>query len=255
MANKLFPDSNFVPCKTFKKVFESVERDETEIGVIPIENSLNGRINEPTNLLINSQLTICAEGMLKIIHCLITRKNVSINDLKQVYAHPEALAQCRNYTSQLNCELISWHDGAAAAEIVMNRDDAGLIASEKVGDIYNLQVLLKAVQDSKENTTRFLGIGKKLSSKTDNDKTSIVFSTKHESGELYHSLKPFEKHGINLTRLESMPIKDKPWKYQFFVDFEGHRYDPNVDMALDELKRIATTVKILGSYPKGELYK
>lgn len=255
MASKLFSNAIFVPCKTFKEVFDSVLFDQVEVGVIPIENSLTGRINESTDLLISSNLNVCGEGMLSIIHCLIANEEVSIEDLKRIYAHPEALTQCRKFLSRLDCELISWYDGAAAARIVEKNKNTGLIASKKVTDIYKLIVLMEGVQDSKEDITRFLQISKKNAIATGEDRTSIVFSTKHKPKALFHALEPFAKESINLTRLESMPSKGKPWEYLFLVDFEGHIDDPEVKNALQKLKKHTTSLKILGSYPRGKFYK
>jgi len=217
MASKLFTDAFYVPCKTFKQIFDSVNSDSVDFGVIPIENSLTGRIGEATDLLISSDLNICGEGMLSIIHCLITDNNVILKDLRQIYAHPEALTQCRNFLSELSCELVSWYDGAAAAGIVKKKTDVGLIASERVATLYGLNILKKGVQNSKENITRFLIITKKATSSTRQDKTSLVFSARHKPGSLLHALKPFDDENINLTRLESMPLKDKPWEYLFLL--------------------------------------
>lgn len=255
MASRLFYDAVFIPCKTFKQVFDNVNNNKVELGVIPIENSLTGRIGESTSFLINSNLNVCGEGMLSIIHCLIANDNVRVKDLEQIYAHPEALTQCRNFLSKLNCELISWYDGASAAIIVKKKKNAGLIASEKVAKIYGLKILKRGVQDSKENITRFLVISKKTTPLTGNAKTSVVFSTKHKPGTLLHALEPFAQENINLTRLESMPSKEKSWEYLFLIDFEGHKDDLKVKNALQELKKHTTSIKILGSYPCGKYYE
>jgi chorismate mutase/prephenate dehydratase len=200
--------------------------------------------------LISSGLNICGEVMLTVIHCLIAKEECSPEDLKQIYAHPEALMQCKRFLSKLNAELISWYDGAAAARIVKRKKHSGLIAGEKVAEIYGLKILLKGIQDSKNNITRFFIISKNPSKPTGDDKTSVVFSTRHKPGALYHALESFAKENINLTRLESMPSKEKPWEYLFLMDFEGHRDDSRVKKALEELKKHVTQVKILGSYPR-----
>lgn len=249
MANKFYNDAICLPCKTFKDVFDKVNNDAAEAGVIPIENTLTGRISESTDLLITYDLKICREGMLPIIHCLIANQKTLIGDLERVYVHPEALYQCKKFLRKLNCELISWYDGAGAASIVKNKNKAGLIASEKVADIYQLKVLKKGVQDSKTDITRFVLISKQNTVSTGSDKTSLIFSLKHRSGKLYHALKSFADESINLTRLESMPSKNMPWEYQFLVDFEGHIDDQKVELVLQELKKHSTSMKILGSYP------
>lgn len=255
ITNKLYNYANYIPCKSFKKVFDSVNSNTAEYGVVPVENSITGRIGESTDLLISSDLNICREGMLSIVHCLIANKKIALKDLKQIYAHPEALTQCRDFLSNLNCETVSWYDGAAAASIVKKKEKIGLIASERVATIYGLNILKKGIQNSKENITRFLIISKEKTSPTGKDKTSLVFSTKHKSGSLLHALKPFNDGNINLTRLESMPLKNKLWEYLFLIDFEGHIDELKVQNALKELKKHTTSVKILGSYPIGEYYK
>lgn len=255
MASMLFNDVAFVSCRTLKQVFDRVNSGEAEFGVIPVENSLTGRISEATDLLIAYDLNVFGEGMLNIIHCLIANEKVSEKDLKQIYAHPEALIQCRKILSKSNCELISWYDGAAAAKIVKKKKSAGLIASEKVAKIYGLKILRKGIQDSKENITRFFMISKETTSSTGNDKTSVVFSTKHEPGALFHALKPFVKENINLTRLESMPSKEKPWEYLFLIDFKGHKEDSEVKNALQKLNKHATSVQVLGSYSFGKSHE
>jgi prephenate dehydratase len=255
IASRVFNGADMVACKTFAQVFESVESGEADRGVIPIENSLTGRINVPTNLLISSGLKVCGEGSLRIIHCLIGNRESSVKSLGRIYAHPEALAQCGKFLEGLDCEQVSWQDGASAAGIVKKDKGAGLIASERVANLYGLKVLKRGVQDYKDNLTRFLMISKRCALRTGSDKTFIVFSTKHKPGALLHALEVFAKENINLTRLESMPSKSKPWEYMFLVDFEGHRDDARVKKTLNELKNPTNWIKIIGSYPRGGLYE
>ena len=254
MAIKFFPDADYIACKTFKDVFENVKTGKAKYGVIPIENSQTGRIVETTELLVSSNLNICGEGMLNILHCLITNKNNNLKNISKIYAHPETLTQCRNFLSKLNCELVSWYDGAAAAKIVKNNEKLGLIASQRVAKLYDLKILKSGIQDSKENTTRFFIISKKKASSNGKDKTTLVFSTKHQPGSLYRALNNFNNENINLTRLESMPIKNKPWEYLFLIDLQGHIDDEKLKNALKQLKKNTTSIKILGSYPIGKCY-
>lgn len=254
MAGKLFPGAEVVPCKSFKDVFGSVESGKSDAGVIPVENSLTGRVSEPTALLMKSGLRASGEGMLKIVHCLIAQKGVKAESLERVYAHPEALAQCRSFTSSSKTQFISWYDGAAAAEIVEKDARAGLIAGERVADIYGLSVLKRGVQDNAENVTRFLVISKGDPKPTGKDKTSLVFSVKHEPGSLVRALEAFAVNGVNLTRLESAPSREKLWEYVFLADFEGHAEGEDQSAAIRALKRNAASVKILGSYPQGEMF-
>jgi len=255
MASIMFSeDVVLISCKTFKEVFDSVDCGKADIGVVPVENSTTGKICEVTDLLISSDVNVCREGFLRINHCLIVNKDVLLKNIKQIYAHPEALLQCKSFLRELNCELISWYDGAAASEIIKKKSDTGLIASKNVADIYNLKILKEEIQDSKENTTRFFIISKKSVSSTGNDKTSVIFYTQHKPGLLYHALECFAKEKINLTRIESMPLKEKPWNYLFLIEFLGHRDDLNVKKALQDFKKNVISMKILGSYPCGSIY-
>jgi len=226
-----------------------VKNNKVKMGIIPIENSLTGRIGESTELIINSKLKICKEGLLPIVHCLISKNNTSIIKIKKIYAHPEALSQCKNFLKSIKCEAISWYDGAAAADIVKNEKNTALIASKKVADIHSLRIIKRNIQDLKNDITRFFVISKKSQKLTGSDKTSIVFSLKHKPGSLHLALTSFSNENINLTRLESMPLKNKPWEYLFLVDFEGHIENNHVKIALKDLKRHTITMKILGSYP------
>lgn len=252
---RLFGDPGLVPCRTFSQVFESVKTEAADTGVIPVENSLTGRINEPTGLLVSSELAVCGEGMLKIVHCLIANEGVGINGLEKIYAHPEALAQCRKFLGGLSCEQISWHDGAAAAEIVKKDRKTALISSEKASEIYGLEVLKRGIQDSSDNTTRFVVISRNKKEPTGSDKTSLVFFTKNKPGALYSALGPFAKENVNLTRLESIPSKERPWEYLFLVDFEGHIDSEGTKKVLKDLKGHTTSIKVLGSYPMGKSYE
>ncbi|MHC1604728.1 MAG: prephenate dehydratase [Candidatus Methanofastidiosia archaeon] len=252
MALTMFDGVKTIPCKTFEQVFDLVNTDKAENGVIPIENSLTGRISDPTNLLIKSNLKVCGEGKLRIKHCLIANRNKDIKNIKQIYAHPEALAQCKQFLSNLDCELISWYDGAAAANMVKKRKNTALIGSKRIAEIYGLEILQQNIQDSRENITRFFVVSTKVMPPMGNDKTSIIFSVKHICGALFHALKPFVKADVNVTRLESMPIKDKPWEYAFLADFVGHAEEHQIKEALKELKKYCTSLKVLGSYPRCE---
>jgi len=255
MARILYPGCEPIPCKTFKAVFEGVESGKTDAGAIPVENSLTGKINEPTTLLVASDLKACKEGMLRINHCLIAQDGVKLEDLKRVYGHPEALAQCRKLSTHMaGCEFMSWYDGAGAAKLVKADREAGVVASERVAELYGLKVLKRGVQDNPENATRFVAIAKESAPQSGEDKTTLVFWVKNEPGSLLRALECFAVNGVNLTRLESSPSREKNWEYLFIADLEGHELDENPAAALRALKRNTTSVKILGSYPKGKLH-
>lgn len=244
----------FLPCRTLRLVFEAVEGGRADVGMVPVENSLEGAISETYDLLIASNLSVCGEYNLRVRHCLITNMGVKLEDIKRVYSHPQALAQCRRFLEKIGAELIPYYDTAGSA-YMLKKDglmDTAAVASKRAAEIYNLQIIAESIEDSPNNYTRFLVIGKADHEPTSRDKTSLVFTTKHVPGALYAALGVFAKRMINLTKIESRPTKQTPWEYNFFVDLEGHRLNANVSEALEELKSYTLSIKILGSYPKAE---
>jgi len=242
----------FLPCKTLKEVFQAVESGRAAVGMVPVENSLEGAVSETYDLLLSSNLIVSGEYNLRVRHCLIANPGVRIEDVRKVYSHPQALAQCRRFLDILGAELIPYYDTAGSAYMIKRERlmDAAAIASKRAAEIYGLQILAESIEDSPNNYTRFFVIGKFEREPTGRDKTSIVFTTKHVPGALYAALGVFARRGINLTKIESRPTKQTPWEYNFYVDFEGHKLDANVREALEELKAHTLYIKILGSYPK-----
>ncbi|MCS7116770.1 MAG: prephenate dehydratase [Nitrososphaerota archaeon] len=245
---------NVVACKTMAEVFAKVENNEVDYGIVPVENSIEGSVNETYDLLVDTKLKISGELNLRIIHCLIAHPNVDIQDIKVIYSHPQALAQCKKFLNGLNCEVISAYDTAGSVKMIKEKGliDAAAIASERSSEIYGMKILKKGIEDSLDNYTRFLILSHNDSPFTGNDKTSIIFSTKHVPGALYNALREFAVRGINLTMILSRPTKKTPWEYNFFVDFEGHRTEKRVEECLKELKNQTLFVKVLGSYPKAK---
>ena len=242
----------FLPCKTLRTVFQAVESDKATVGMVPVENSLEGAVSETYDLLLSSSLIVSGEYNLRVKHCLITNQSVRIKDIKRVYSHPQALAQCRRFLETLGAEIIPYYDTAGSAYMIKRERlmDAAAIASKRAAEIYDLQILAESIEDSPNNYTRFFVIGRFEREPTGRDKTSIVFTTRHVPGALYAALGVFARRGINLTKIESRPTKQTPWEYNFYVDFEGHKLDANVREALEELKAHTLYIKILGSYPK-----
>jgi len=226
-----------VPCKRFSDVFKSVEKGETDFGVVPIENSIEGSVTQVYDLFLEYDLKVCGEIVLKIIHCLIANPSVDLDSIKVIFSHPQALGQCRNFLEQLNCELISTYDTAGSVKMIkeQNMISAAAIASEKAAKIYNMKILAKDIADNPNNYTRFFVLSKFDAPPTGNDKTSL--------GE-------FALRGINLTKIESRPTRQRPWEYNFYLDFEGHRSEPRCAEALKGLESNTLFVKILGSYPR-----
>jgi chorismate mutase/prephenate dehydratase len=240
------------PCRDFKDVFESVEKQETQFGVVPIENSLEGSVNQTYDLFLKYDLKVRGEVIVKIDHCLIANPSTRLEAVKAVYSHPQALAQCRNFLERLGRELIPTYDTAGSVKLLKEKGlkDAAAVASERAAELYGMKILARDIADNPENYTRFFVLSKEDSPVTGKDKTSIIFSAAHAPGSLYHALGEFASRKINLTKIESRPTKQTAWEYNFYLDFEGHRSEERCVAALKALEKYATFIKILGSYPK-----
>ncbi len=242
------------PCKEFSEVFESVDSSESDYGIVPVENSLEGIVNQTYDLLLSSSLKICGEIILRIVHCLIGHPTADINSIKVVYSHPQALAQCKNFLKKLGFKVVPYFDTAGSVKMIKEENiyDAAAIAGKRAAEIYQMKVLLEGIEDQPNNYTRFFVLSKHDSPPTGDDKTSIVFSVKHVPGALYHALEEFAVRNINLTKIESRPTRIAPWEYNFYLDFEGHISEERCRNAIEGLKSKSLFVKILGSYPKAK---
>jgi chorismate mutase/prephenate dehydratase len=240
--------------KTVSEVFDEVERGRTSWGVVPVENSLEGSVQATLDRLIATPLSIRAEIFLRVLHCLISPCTTK-EEIKRVYSHPQALAQCQVWLRKnlSNAPLIEVGSTVAAVEQVQKDQEAAIIGSRLAADTYGLKIIAEGIEDSPSNTTRFFVIGRGESTATGADKTSILFATPHVPGALYQALGPFAREGINLTRIESYPLRDRIGNYLFFVDCAGHRDDKKTNMCLADVERATTLFKVLGSYPKGEV--
>ncbi len=240
------------PCKDFKAVFDSVCADEAEFGVVPIENSIEGSVTQNYDLFLRYDLKVCAEIIVKLEHCLIANPGTALEDIKVVYSHPQALGQCRTFLEEFGRELISTYDTAGSVKMIKEKGlkNAAAIASERAANLYGMHILAKDISDNPENYTRFFVLSTEDAAPTGKDKTSIIFAAKHEPGSLYHALGEFAKRNINLTKIESRPTRQTPWEYNFYLDFEGHRTQPQCAETLSALDKFAIFVKVLGSYPK-----
>lgn len=243
------------PCKTLSDVFKSVEKEESDYGMVPIENSIEGSINQTYDLFLTHDLKVCGETVIKIVHCLITNPQTELDSIKVIYSHPQALAQCRRFIENLGCEMIPTYDTAGSVKLLKEKQimNAGAIASEGSAKIYEMRILMRGIEDNPNNFTRFFVLSKHDSQPSGEDKTSIIFSTRHMPGALYSALEEFAIRDINLTKIESRPTKQKPWEYNFYLDFEGHRSERKSQEALIGLKRKSVFLNILGSYPKAPM--
>ena len=243
----------FIPKKDIADVFDDVEKGRADFGVVPIENSTEGVVSHTLDKFVNSNLKICAEVMLEISHALLN-KSGKASDIAKVCSHPHALAQCKNWVKNNlpNALVFDVSSTAMAAQMASEDPSTAAIASIAAATLYGLQVIENNIEDNSNNYTRFLVICKSEAKRTGHDKTSVVFAIKDAPGALYSMLKPFAERGINLTKIESRPIKTKAWEYLFFVDLDGHITETPVKEALDELEKSCSFLKVLGSYAKSQ---
>jgi chorismate mutase/prephenate dehydratase len=242
------------PCETLDEVFKMVQDGGLPYGIVPVENSQEGSISRSYDLLLDSEVMVCGEAQIRVSHCLLANKGTRAGDLKKVYSHPQALAQCQGYLRRLGCELIPSYDTAGSARMIKDKQlmDSAAVAGARAAQIYDMQVLAREIEDNPRNTTRFFVLSKQDSPPTGNDKTSIVFLLKHRPGTLHEALGEFSGRGINLTKIESRPTRQKPWEYNFYLDFEGHRTDAAVQETITRLEDSSLFLKVLGSYPRAK---
>jgi prephenate dehydratase/chorismate mutase len=248
-ARKYNLDLVYIPCIEFADVFEGVEEEYLDLGVVPVENSLGGAITQVNELLIETDLKIISEVKIPVHHCLLTLPETDYREIRVVYSHPQALTQCRNFLNRNHLEARPYYDTAGAARMLgMERPKAtAAIASELCAEIYGLEVIKENIEDHEENKTRFLVLSKH---ELDNPgtKCSIIFSAAHRAGALFAVLRIFAEAGINLTRIESMPNREDPGNYYFFLDFEGNVKDEKVKNALEAVIKNTIMYKFLGCY-------
>jgi chorismate mutase/prephenate dehydratase len=252
-AAKLFGGNiDCLPCARLKEVFELVSQDNVNFGVVPVENSQAGSINETYDLLLAYPLNIFAEVILKVSHCLMALPEEKLADITTIYSHPQAIAQCAEFLSKLKVEIMSSYDTAGSAKMIKEKrlKNCAAIASKRAADIYGLEILAPEIETSTNNYTKFVAISKQKAKPAGRNKTSLVFAAEHKPGSLYRILGIFATRNINLTKLESRPSRAKPWEYVFYADFEGHLDGEVYKEAVRELQREAAFVKILGSYPQ-----
>lgn len=241
---------DYVPCETIGDVFDSVQKNRADYGVVPIENSTEGAVTHTLDEFVRTPLKICAEIYLPIAHNLMAsgpRKGI-----RQVASHPQVLAQCRNWlrAEMPHVEIIPAASSARAAEMAVRDRRVAAIGSTLAAEQYHLRVLAKDIQDLTGNMTRFLVIGKSFGHATGEDKTSIFFAVKHKAGALHNALGALKEYRLNMTKIESRPNKLKAWEYLFFVDIEGHVEEQRVSKALKALERHCTLMTVLGAYPR-----
>lgn len=241
-----------VPCASFEKVFEAVCSGDCQYGVLPIENSLAGSIHQNYDLLLSNPLWVVGEHYLRVSHCLIAQPGTTLDQIKTVMSHPQALAQCAGYLRKMpDIKIEPVYDTAGSVKIIRSQDDPTLaaIASIQAARIFGMQVLAEHIEDNQANFTRFLVVAKERVQPVGNAKTSIVFTVKNEPGSLFRAMREFAIRDIDLCKIESRPLVGTPWDYLFYIDLTGSVEDGPVAEALDNLKQFALMLRVLGSYP------
>jgi prephenate dehydratase len=245
--------AEMVPCESFDQVFAAVAQGRVTHGILPIENSIGGSIHRNYDLLIEHNLPIVGEIEFRVVHQLLAYPGTTLDEITRIYSHPQALAQCEQFLRSMpQIEVVATYDTAGSAKMIREGGlrDAAAIASERAAQVFGLTVLKSGIQDYDDNITRFLLIGKSGIPLGVPDKTTVVFTMeRNEPGSLFKALSVFALRSIDLTKLESRPVRGKPWEYLFYVDVAAGRQEPRCERALDHLAEFATTFRMLGSYP------
>jgi len=243
-----------LPCDSFEELFRAVESRRATYGMQPVENSLAGTVAASYELLMEYDLRVQAEVILHVRHALLAPKGTTLSDVRFVRSHPQALAQCERYLKRRGFQAISHFDTAGSARDLAAKPEphTACIASALAGKRYGLEQLDYGIEDETFNYTRFFVIGLGDPPPAERNKTSVVFAVRDKPGALHECLGAFATRGVNLTKIESRPRRNKPWQYFFYTDFEGHVSEPRVEAALMDLMRRAALLKLLGSYPAAQ---
>ncbi|MDR2213669.1 MAG: prephenate dehydratase [Pseudomonadales bacterium] len=249
------PHTELLPVADIPAVFDAVEQGRADSGVVPVENSSEGSITITLDHLLTSPLTIQAEWLLPIHHCLLALPGTNSQDIRLIRAHPQSLGQCRQWLQQHypQVEKVAASSNSEAARLASGEAGAAAIAGRTAAALYGLDVLAGSIEDAHDNSTRFFSLARGAHPRqSGRDKTSLFILTRNEPGTLLRALEPFEHHGINLSKLESRPTRKTAWSYSFYLDVDGHVDDAAMQAALAELERLSIEVKLLGSYPAAD---
>ncbi len=252
-AQRAWPGVEAVPCEQFEDVFASVAEGRTSHGLLPIENSIGGSIHRNYDLLLEHDLPIVAETELQVVHHLMALPGTELSQIRRVYSHPQALAQCESFLRRLpNVEIVATYDTAGSARLIRDQKlpDTAAVASARAAEIFELAVLHASIQDYRDNITRFLLVARDPQPLGTPDKTSVVFALPNAPGALFKALSVFALRDIDLTKLESRPMRGRPWEYLFYVDLAAGRADVRCGRAIVHLAEVARWVKTLGSYAR-----
>ena len=253
-ALRFRPSADLLPCATFEAVFEAVERGRATHGILPIENSSHGTIHGNYDLLLKHELPIVGEVKQPIVHNLLALEGTTREKLRRVFSHPQGLGQCQRFLRTLDVELVPTYDTAGSAKLIRDGGlrDTGAVASERAAEVFGLSILAAGVQDFADNTTRFLLVGRDRTPLGPANKTTIVFTVTNDAGALFKALSVFALRDIDLTKLESRPIPERPFEFLFYADLTASRDDLPCARALMHLAEFAPLLRTLGSYPRWE---
>lgn len=245
------PEVESIPCITNEDTFSAVEDGDADYAMLPVENAVAGSVTGAYELLMEHDLRVCAEVIVRVHHLLLVLPGTAVENLERVRSHPQALAQCQRYLSRYGLKPEPAFDTAGSARDLAANPEPGVavIASALAAELYGLEILARGIEDFPFNYTRFFVLALDDPPRAQRTKTSLVFSTRHQPGALYECLGEFATRGINLTKIESRPRLNRPWQYVFYLDFEGHCQDPECEAAIMGLLRRSSFVKLLGSYP------
>jgi prephenate dehydratase len=244
-------ETETLPCRTFSQIFAAVQNGRASHGMLPVENSLAGTVIPAYDLLVDHDLRVQGEAVLRVSHCLMAAPGTALSALKRVKSHHQALAQCEKTLRRMGIEPVDYYDTAGAArDLAANPEpETAAIASELAAEAYGLEILARGVEDLDFNYTRFFVLGRTDPPRQDPSKTSIIFTTRHVPGALHAVMGEMARRDLNMTKIESRPRRNRPWHYLFYVDFEGHEDDPAVQEALLGILKKSSFLKVLGSYP------
>lgn len=240
-----------LPCRAFSEIIDALQGGRASFGMLPVENSLAGMVVPAYDLLIDYDLHVQAEVILRVQHCLMAPSGTALADVARVRSHPQALMQCEQTLRRMGLEPVEYYDTAGAARDLAADPQPGVaaIASALAAETYGLEILTRHLEDEDFNFTRFFVLGPDYPPRQDPSKTSIILTTRHVPGALYEALGELARRNINMTKIESRPRRNRPWHYLFYVDFEGHEEDEPVREALLGILKHASFLKVLGSYP------
>lgn len=245
--------ARYLPFSTLEEVFDALSKGKVQVSIVPIENSLEGGVGRTMDLLYEMQVGVAKECYLEVSHCLASSTD-SVESIRKVYAHPQAMGQCRHWILE-HLKNVEWHECPSTAQAARQaREDpsGAAICNMFAAQHYELQILHEGIEDHPGNVTRFFALARHSNAPTGNDKTSMLFAVRDQPGALHAALAPFTLWRLNMTRIESRPNRLMPWQYLFYSDVEGHQDDPAIEAALGSLKEQVAFFKILGSYPKSD---